>query len=93
MTQPPPTPKPQDRMTRMSGALSEALEAQPEYRTGDRCIVFTSDSEWSGICIHGYDDVVEAVTDLFIHMQAMMRSIGKDLDFIGIPNDLSGLEP
>lgn len=45
-----------------------------------------------------YDDVAEAITDLLIHVRAMMRSIGKEMDvaflnddgitrFVGAPAD------
>jgi hypothetical protein len=83
--------EPQDRLTRMGDAMTTMMDGLPEYRVGDKAIVFVRDEERSGITMHGYDDPLEAIGDLFLHLQAIMRANGKDLQFIGIPESPEGL--
>lgn len=87
------TTEPHDRLTRICDSMTKQFDLHPEKLPGDRCIVFidSQDEKRGGINIHDYDDDVEAVVDLFMHMRAIMRANGKDLEFIGIPNDASGL--
>lgn len=77
-----------DRLTRICAAMTTAFDAHPEKLDGDKCIVFLdSDPEQrSGLTIHGYTDEVEAMANLFMHLRAMFRSTGRDLEFIGIPD-------
>jgi len=86
------TDEPTDRLTRMGSQLTGHLGDLDEYRDGDQAIVFISDATRSGISITGYEDSLAAVADLFIHMQAIFRANGKELTFIGIPNDPSSLD-
>jgi hypothetical protein len=80
------TSEPHDRGTRMCAAMTAAFDAHPEHRPGDRCIVFFDDGKMGGISVHDYEDMTEAMVDLFLHLRAMFRSQGKELQFIGIPD-------
>jgi hypothetical protein len=82
---------PVDRLTRMCGAMTETLEAHPEYREGDRAIVLLDDGDNGGIVLHAYESIPDAVTDLLGHIQAMLHSIGKRMDVVMVPDDLSRL--
>jgi hypothetical protein len=85
--------EPHDRLTRICDAMTKTMDLHPERLKGDRAIVFldSTDEKRGGINIHGYDDDIEAIVDLFMHMRAIMRANGKDLDFIAIPDDARGL--
>jgi hypothetical protein len=81
--------QPHDRLTRLCVRMTEPLD---ETENDDvKAIVFLNDTESGGIQIHGYDDAAEAMTDLFIHMRAIFRSMGKDLSFIPVPDSPEGL--
>jgi hypothetical protein len=81
--------EPFDRLTHLSVEMTMPLET-PE-NTDVRAIVFLSDEHRSGIQLHGYDDPTEAMAELFVHMKAIFQSMGKDLDFVGIPDSPQGL--
>lgn len=70
---------PHDRLTRMCDAAIQAFEGHPEYRDGDKCIVFLNDGKRGGLVLHGYDDDADAVADLLLHLRAIFRANGKDL--------------
>lgn len=88
---------PMDRLTRISDAMSDVLERHPEAGPNDKAIIFLDDGKMGGICIHGYDDMAEAMADLLVHLHAMFRAQGKTLDigfvdgdgltFVGTPTD------
>jgi hypothetical protein len=75
--------EPVDRLTRMCDAAILAFENHPEYLKGDKCIVFldTDVEKRSGLVLHGYDDDMDALVNLFMHMRAIFRANGKDLMF------------
>jgi hypothetical protein len=79
------TEEPTDRLTRLCKAMTEAFDAHPEHREGDKAIVFLDDGDHGGIQIHGYDDDTDAIVDLFVHLRALFRAQGKDLSFMPIP--------
>ena len=81
---------PMDRLTRLTVEMTVPLE-RPENEDV-KAIIFLQDGERGGIQIHGYDDQNEAMADLFMHMKAIFQSVGKDLDFIGIPNSPEGVD-
>jgi hypothetical protein len=85
---------PVDRLTRICAAMSAAMDAHPETREGDKAIMFIDDAEHGGIVLHGYgpDQMNEAIGDLFIHLQAMLHSVGKGMDIIAIPDDVRDLD-
>lgn len=84
--------KPTDRLTRLCDAMTETLDFHPEYNgSTDKCIIFLGDDDHGGIVMHGYEDPNEAIVDLFMHMKAMFRAQGKDIEFVGIPDSPEGL--
>ena len=87
------TTEPHDRLTRICDAMTKQFDLHPEKLPGDRAIVFldSQDDKRGGINIHGYDDDLEAIVDLFMHLRAMFRATGRDLELVGIPDDASGI--
>lgn len=73
--------EPTDRLTRLCAAMTDALDAHPE-RGDEKCIVFLQDDEHGGLQLHGYDDDTDAMVDLFMHLKAIFRANGKDIDFV-----------
>ena len=82
--------EPIDRLTRLTVEMTTPLDL-PE-NDDVKAIIFLQDGKRAGIQIHGYDDQNEAMADLFIHMKAIFQSVGKDLEFIGIPDSPRGLD-
>lgn len=74
-----------NRLTRMSEAMVNALEAHPEHRDGDKAIVFLMDSERGGIVFHGYDRDDDALGDLFMHLAAIFEANGRSLKVVPMP--------
>lgn len=85
------TEEPHDRLTRVCDAMTKQFDLHPEHQEGDKCIVFLDDGKRGGLVLHGYDDDLEAIVDLFMHLRAMFRATGRDLEFIGIPDSPEGL--
>jgi hypothetical protein len=87
---------PTERLTRLCDAMTSTLEAHDEYRDGvDRCIILIDDDETGGLVIHGYDPDeggTDAVANLFMHLRAIIRSTGRDLDFVAIPESPEGID-
>lgn len=73
--------KPGDRLTRLCAAMADALEAHPE-RGDEKCIIFMQDGKRGGLVLHGYDDDTDALVDLFMHLKAIFRANGKDIEFV-----------
>lgn len=73
--------QPQDRLTRICDAMTDTLEAHPEYRDGDKAIVMlmNGDAGDGGLITYGYDADSEATADLFLHLKAMFEANGKTL--------------
>jgi hypothetical protein len=80
------TAQPHDRLTRMCAAMTDVFEAHAEYREGDKCIVFLDDGERGGMVLHGYDNDVDAMADLFMHLKALFKANGKELMFAPLGN-------
>ena len=72
--------RPHDRLTRLAAAMTDALETDPEYQDGDKAIVMLDDGTRGGIVLHGYDDDVQAMTDLLCHLKAIFEANGKRLE-------------
>jgi hypothetical protein len=79
--------KPVDRLTRIANRLTNAWAEDPEYEESDKCIIFLDDNIKGGICISGYDSEAEAMADLLIHMQAIMKASGKSMDIMFLGED------
>lgn len=82
---------PPDRLTRLCDGMIRSLEAHPEHRKGDRCIVFMSDSQRGGMVIHGYDESddsdAEAMTDLVVHLKALFKAHDKRFQIMLVGDD------
>jgi Asp/Glu/hydantoin racemase len=85
------TSQPHDRLTRICAAMTDTFNAHPEHAPSDRCMVFITDRQRNGLVLEGYDDDTEAMVDLLMHLQAIFRANGKDLDIIAVPEDASGV--
>ncbi len=83
--------RPPNRLGRIGDAMTKTFDAHPELRGDDKCIVFLDANDQGGIVMSGWDDDTEAMAALFVHLQAIFRANGRDLQFVGIPNDASGL--
>lgn len=84
------SPVPVDRLTGICAEMTKVLD-EPENEDV-KGIVFLHDEKRSGIELHGYEDQMEAVAELFVHMKAIFQSMGKDLIFIGVPESPEGVE-
>lgn len=89
------TEAPADRLGRIAAAMSDALEAHPENVDADvDAIVFLTDVD-DNACMSallGYDSDEEAIVDGLMHLKAVLRTSGRTLEVIGIPNDASALD-
>ena len=85
--------EPHDRLTRICDRMTATFDMHPELHPSDKCMVFLDDGERGGLVLHGYDDDTEAMVNLLMHLRAMFRANGKDLEIITLPNDVGGLDP
>ena len=74
--------EPQDRLTRLANMMNDALEADPDYSESVKAIVFLNDGNLNGVGIFGYDDSTEAMSHLLVHLQAIFRASGKQMDIM-----------
>jgi len=74
--------RPHTRLTRICDTMTESFDAHPEHQEGDKCMVFLDDGKTGGIVLHGYEDQIEAMTDLLMHLKAMFKSAGKEFDIM-----------
>jgi acyl CoA:acetate/3-ketoacid CoA transferase len=81
--------EPTDRLTRLAAGITAGLES--EENADVRAIIMLDDGNLGGIMMHGYDDGIEAMTDLLIHMRAIFKAYGKDIELITIPDSPEGL--
>lgn len=72
--------------------MTKQFDMHPEHQKGDRCMVFLDDGRMGGIVLHGYENEKEATISLFVHLHAMFEAQGMNLEFIGIPEDVSGID-
>ena len=70
---------PHDRKTRLCDAMIATLRAHPEVRADDLCVVFLTDEQGGGLILSGYDRDTDAVTDVLLHLRAILRAQGNDL--------------
>jgi hypothetical protein len=76
--------EPHDRLTRICAAMTDAMDACPETQQGDKAIVFLDDGRHGGIQLHGYNNDVDAMADLLMHLTALFKANGKELQIIPI---------
>lgn len=81
--------EPMDRLTRLSAEMTKVLD-DPE-NADVRAIVLLDDETGGGVQLYNWADENEAMAHLFMHMKAVFQSVGKDLDFIGIPDSPEGV--
>lgn len=89
--------EPVDRLTELCDAMTTYLDKLVEVEQRHdptappvRAIVFLNTEEKGGIQIHGYEDPMEAMAELLLHLQQVFRAHGKDLQFMGLTaGDLS----
>lgn len=67
--------QPFDDLTGLANEMLKVVEDRPTVKS----IVMLSDGGDNGIGISGWEDDVEAITHIFIHLQAMFRAVGKEL--------------
>jgi hypothetical protein len=86
--------EPHDRKTRLANEVARAIDVHPDFHEGDQVIVVVSSDadKSSGIGLFGFEDDKDAIVTLFITLRAICRSAGKDLAFIGIPDDAAGID-
>lgn len=82
--------EPTDRLTRLAVQITAGLET--EENSDVRAIIMLDDGKMGGIMMHGYEDGTEAAADLFVHMRAMFRAQGKELELVAIPDSPEGVE-
>jgi len=83
--------EPMDRLTRMCDAMTEAFVNHPEHQEGDKCVVFLDGDGRGGLVILDYEDDHEAIVNVFMHLRAIFRANGQDMEVIGVPNSPEGL--
>lgn len=85
--------EPVDRLGRLAAAMTDALAAHPEYRGEKAIVMLDSDFDRRRLThLHGYADDVDAVADMFVHLRAIVRASGRDLEFVAIPDNVAGAE-
>lgn len=82
---------PIDRLTGLCARMTEVLEEPGNEDV--KAIVFLQDGEHGGIQTEGYDNQMDAMVDLFVHLRAMLRSVGKDVTIIGLNSAFPEADP
>lgn len=72
--------EPHNRITRLCDAATKAIEAHPEY-DGEKLILFMDGKDGGGLVMNGYDDDLEALVNLMVHLSAIFKANGKELIF------------
>lgn len=75
---------PHDRLTEVCDAMIQVLDREATPEEEIKCVIFLQGPDRGGMVLHGYDDDIEAVVDLFMHMRAIFRANGKELFFAPI---------
>lgn len=92
MSEPTRSHEPHTRLTHLCAEMTKVLDR--EENADVKAIILLNDAENGGAQIHGYEEGndTQAVVDMFLHLQAIMRANGKDLEIIAIPDSPQGLE-
>lgn len=81
--------EPFDRLTSLCAEMTTVLDT--EENADVQAVIFLMADERGGIQTHGYPDLNDAMVDLFVHLRAMFRATGRDLEFIAVPQSPEGL--
>jgi hypothetical protein len=61
--------------------MTKTLDAHPEMTPDVKCIVFLDDGKRGGLQMHGYENDTDAMVDLLVHLRAIFKANGKELQF------------
>jgi hypothetical protein len=73
------TGEPHDRLTELCAVMTDALDAALAPGEEPKCIVFLDDGDRGGIQLYGYEDDADAIVDLLVHLRAIFRANGQEL--------------
>jgi hypothetical protein len=76
---------PSDRATRLCAAMTDALEAHPEYGDDVKGAIFLRLGDQGGLVLHAYEDDADAVMDVVQHLQAIFEANGGDVSIMIVP--------
>ena len=78
------TKEPHDRLTRMCDRVSDQFENDPEWQEGDNLIIFIDSTveRRGGFVISGWESESEAIMHIFMHLRALFRANGGDLQML-----------
>lgn len=82
--------EPFNRLSELAAKMTAVLET-PENEDV-KAIVMLEDESGRMTHLFGWEEDTAAMATMFVHMRAIFRSIGKDLQFVGIPESPEGLE-
>lgn len=77
--------KPNGRLTRICESMIRALEGHPELSDDQCCILLMEAStnetnqRIGGLVLRGYENELDAVTDLLVHVGAILKANGLQL--------------
>jgi hypothetical protein len=76
--------QPFDRLSRLSAAMIEAMEAHLDYQDGDRCAIFMSSPHDSHgmTAVTGFEDDASALASIMQHVEALAKVNGMTLTFV-----------
>jgi len=80
------------RLTRIGDRLGDAFHADPEFQDDDKLIAFLDartgpTTHEGGIAMFGYEDSIEALTDLLMHVRAIFVANGKGFEIVFLGPD------
>lgn len=80
--------EPHDRLTRICDRMTKVFNTDVELQPKDKCVVFLDDgARASGMVINGYADDFEGVIAVLVHLRAIFRANGQDLELIALDDD------
>ncbi len=90
--------EPQERLTRIAGAMTQAMTDHPEHGDDLRLVVMLHDDKGgSGSALYGYPEgeelSAESLTDVVKHLSALFRAAGISMDVKTVPGETGPEEP
>lgn len=70
---------PQDDLTWLASAMTDALEAHPDYREGITAVVMLSEGQRGGLTTFGFEDPNDSLEDVLSHAAALFEAHGLTL--------------